>query len=60
MKPSLVNCGIFGVFPVDLSAHILLLCVYDSQLINHHFYKQTNILKEYLSGFVIGMWAAKS
>ena len=39
------------VFPFDLIAHI----VHDFQLINHHFYKHTDILKEYLSGFGIGI-----
>ena len=33
-----INCGVFGVFPVDFSAHILSLCV-PSPLIDHYSYR---------------------
>ena len=41
-----INCGVFWVFPVELSAHTLLLCVLNPWFsINKHFYKKLRHFK---------------
>ena len=47
-----IDCGVFGVFPVELSAHILSLCVPDPSIISTEKYK---LLRHFGLGYKFGL-----